>query len=361
MGRLDNIHEVIITRQTKPTSQKGFTIVAIVGPNRTFVGRAKVYNSNDLTGLAADLTNGVADPEYIAASAIASQNPKIPQFMIGYEDTVGDADMTATLNAIALENNDWYGLIITDRTGQKVKDAGAWALANEKIMANASLEANILSEADGVDTTSLAYWFKNLSNDRISLFYKGDSATKYTDAAYLGQMLAYIPGTWTGMAKSLPGEAVDDLSASDEKNALDKFCNIYEEIGEVNVVRDGFVSSGEFTDIIVFVDWLKARIQEDVWAIQVNVQKISYDDPGIVSIQSAISKRLKIAQDNGAITADSYDIITKERTGGFVVEVPTAASVPQVDKTARILRNVKFTCWYSSAIHTTKIAGTLVL
>lgn len=361
-SKLSDIYNIVITRQTKPTSQQGFSTVLIVGGNSNFSPvRAQFFNSNDLEGIAAVLNSGTSDPEYIAASAVASQSPKVPQVAIGRED-IGDTDMTDTLNAIIAETNNFYGVVLVERDVTKQTDAAAWCLANKKLFATCSADANIIDQAVGIDTTSLAYIFNNAGNDRVSIFYKSDAATKFTDAAYLGQVLSYGAGTWTGMAKSLPGEAVDDLTGTQIINALAKKCNIYEEIGEVNVVRDGFVSSGEFTDIIQFVDTLEARIAEDLWTMQVNLKKISYDDEGIVGIQNIISKRLKMFQDTKAITIDNFDPLTKERTGGFEVTVPLSSSVAANDKANRILRNVDFVCWYSGAIHKIDpINGTIVL
>lgn len=305
-------------------------------------------------------TDGTESPEYLAASAIASQTPRIAQIGIGREDSA-DATMTATLTAILNESQLFYGIITTERDTTKQIAAAAWCLANKKLYCTASSDSNITDQASGVDTTSLAYVFNNASNDRVSLFYKTDASTAYTDAAYLGQMLAYISGTWSGNAKTLGGESVDDLTTTQVTNAHAKKCNTYTEIGEVNVVRSGFVSNGEFTDIIVFVDWLEARIQENIWTLMVNQQKIPYTDQGITLVQNAISQVLKVAQDNGGITPDKFNSQTKAREGGFEVTVPELSTVSQADKTNRVLNNVEFTCWYSNAIHTVQINGTLVL
>lgn len=360
---LDDIIKVVVTAQTQITRQQGFTTVLIVGPNPTFSGRIQFYSSSDLTAIAADLTGGTGDIEYKAAAAIAAQNPKVPLIALGRED-VGDATMTVTLDAIYAESPDFYGVVTAERDTTKQTAAGAWCLSNEKLYCTADDDPNITDQAFGVDTTSLAYVFQNASNGRVSMFFKGDAnvtANKYSDAAYLGQMLAETAGTWTGDAKTLAGESADDLTSTQRKNAHDKFCNTYEQYGAVNIVRQGWTSDGQFTDIVVFLDWLKARIQENVFTLKLNLKKISYDDPGITTVENAVRQILKVAQDNGAITADSFDPVTKARTGGFETSVPLAADVPIADKTNRILKNVKFTCWYTGAVHTIEIDGTVVL
>lgn len=364
MSNLNDIIQVTITRETKPTSQQGFSTVLIVGSDATFSERVRYYSSNDLVGLAADLTDGTGANEYLAATAISSQNPKIPLIGIGREDA-SDVSMTATLNAVYAESQDFYGIVTADRDStSKIEQAGSWALANERLYCNASDQTAIIDETEILDTSSLSYTFKNTSNSRVSMFYKSDaSATshKYTDAAYLGQVLAYTPGSWSGMAKTLPGEAADTLTPTQSINAHDKYTNSYEEIGENNVVLNGWVSSGEYTDIIVFADWLKARITENVWSIMINAPKLPYTDEGIVAIENAVKQILDIGQKNGGISPHSFDSVTKVRTGGYETEVPLASAVTANDKANRILRNVKFTAWLAGAIHTTIIEGILTL
>ena len=152
MASLDDIIIVNITKATQTQSRQSFSETLIVGPNPTFSNRINFYSTSTsgLTSLAADLTGGTGAPEYIAAQAIASQSPRPSRLAVGRED-VGDADMTATLSAIALESNAWFGLIITDRTSAQQQLAATYAAANKKVFACASDDANIIDQAQGVD------------------------------------------------------------------------------------------------------------------------------------------------------------------------------------------------------------------
>ena len=207
---------------------------------------------------------------------------------------------------------------------------------------------------------------QNTSNNNATAFYKADAATKFTDAAYLGRLLALDPGTYTGNLKTLNGEAVDSLTDSESKNVTDKNANTYEAIASVNVTRESKMGGGEFFDTIVFENYLIARIQEDQFAHFSSQNKVSFDDPGIASVESVLNKTLSNEQSEEGgpprgITADSFDATTKERTGGFSTSVPLAADVPTVDKANRDLKNVNFTAFLSGAIHNEVINGILVL
>jgi len=373
MAELSNIIVVNITKQTTPLSRASFSNILIVGPNPTFVNRIQFFSAtaSGLTALAAVLTGGTGDPEYIAASAIVAQSPRVTQFAVGREDG-GDATITVTLDAIVAESNDWYGLVIVDRTVAVQKLAGDFALANKKLFACASAGTDIgggiidiIDQADGVDATSIAFLFKSGSNERAIAFYKADAATKFTDAALLGKILPLEAGTYTAAFKTLLGETIDVLTDTQAKNVKDKNANTYEEVASRSIVQNGTTGTGEFADVIVFEDTLVNDIQTNQFILLANTPKVSYDDSGINTVNSTLINTLKGHQSEEGrprgITADSFDPLTKDRTGGFSTTVPLASSVPTVDKANRELNNVEFTAFLSGAIHKEVINGILTL
>tara|TARA_Y100000310_G_C20703455_1_gene832274 strand:+ start:6351 stop:7454 length:1104 start_codon:yes stop_codon:yes gene_type:complete len=367
MASLDDIIIVNITKATQTQSRQSFSNILIVGPNPSFSGRIQFYSTSTsgLASLAGDLTGGTGAPEYVAASAIAAQSPRVTQFAVGREDG-GDADMTATLTAISLESNDWFGLVITDRTAATQQLAANYAASNKKVFACASSDANIVDQAQGVDVTSIAALLQNAGNNNAIVFYKADAASKFSDAAFLGRTLALDPGTYTGNLKSLNAETIDNLTDTQSKNVLDKNANTYEEVASRNVVRESKMSGGEFFDVIVFENYLIARIQEDQFALLASQNKVPFDDTGISQVQDVLNTTLanEQSEEDGqprGITANKFDPDTKEQTGGFYTIVPLAADIPTVDKANRELNGVEFTAWLSGAIHKETINGFLVL
>ena len=458
---ISDIISITITRETSSVAQASFSTVLILGVNSTITGRYKQYSTEDLAAFAADLTNGTSDPEYAAATALASQNPRIPTFAVGRRDAA-DTSYTDTLNAVILESTDFYGVVIgdsglgtgrviwnadfvtgntingkvngvsiapvpfntdqattaadlataiqalpdvtsavvdpldaTDRTilvtGDTISlsnfivtggasqaipsytgavkdrsDVSTWVEANKRFFAAQSSEDNIINATDAADNTSLAALFKAQSRERSAVIYHASANfLEFPDAALLGKVLPYLndtsAGSFTAAFKTLAGVTVDALTTDQRKNAHDKYCNTYEERGEQNIVYEGWVSANEYIDIIMFADWLEAKITELVYALLINERKVPYTDAGISQVVSKIQEALDQGQANGGISPDDFDPTTKDRTGGYVVTAPRSSEVSSNDKANRTLKNVRFTAYLSGAIHKTEIDGVLTL
>lgn len=350
---LQDIVNVSITRQTVSVSRVGFGTVLIVGPNAPYVtDRIRFY-----TTLAAMVTDGYAttDNEYLAASAVFSQNPRPTRIATGRIDG-GDADISATLTAILNANNDWYGLVETEHTKSDQLLIAAWVEANEKLYFAGSEEAAIVDTTDALDATSLAYEFKNAAYTRSSVIYTTDADTQFPEAALFGKILPKDPGSYTAKFKTLAGISADTLTDTQITNATDKYANIYTTVGGVNILQNGQVSAPEWIDIIVFIDWLKARITESVYGGLVNNDKIPFTDAGIAAIESLVTEPLALGQTRGGISdfAKDDDGI---QIGGFVVTVPRLSDVSSANRIARNLPDVEFTAWLAGAIHATVING----
>jgi len=450
-----DIVTVSITRETKPVSQKGLGITLIVGPNASFSDATRIKYYGDLPSIAADLTNGVDDPEYKMAAVIFAQNPRVLLVAIG-KKIAGDADYTESLNAISVVSNDFYGVLVVSRADADQLDVAAWVIANERITALANSNTSIINSSEAEDSlqvaklvfsddlstgnatdisvnsvamlptvyltshldtmneiafnlsalantsaildpadatnrtlivtytagniiinsatvtsgsavtiaivyASLPVQLKAAGNDRTSCIFTSDALNNFPDAGLLGKILPLTPGSYTGMFKSLSGVTTDVLTPTQTKNAHDKYCSTYETVGVNNMLIESWVSTGEFIDIIVFQDWLKNRITENVFSVLVNKPKVPYTDNGIADIENAVKQILQIGLNNGGISPFTYNKTTKEQTGGFYTTVPLAADVPDVDKNARVLRNVNFVAWLAGAIHTVQIDGVLTV
>lgn len=92
-----DIVNVQITRQTTPVSQLGFGVVMILGAHKVFNERIRYYQEADSI-----LEDGfeATDPEYIAALAVLSQQPRPVQLAIGRR-SVDDVVMTVATVADA--------------------------------------------------------------------------------------------------------------------------------------------------------------------------------------------------------------------------------------------------------------------
>lgn len=359
MSQLDNIVQVTISKSSATVDQASFDLICIVGPNATFSDRTKEYATSDLAALAADLTNGTADPEYAMASALAAQNPRVSRFKVGKTE-VGDADLTASLNAINNFDPKWFGLLTVSQTKADQLLAAAWVETNKKVYIPSTAETDIVDTTDGADTTTLAAVIKSNAYTRTGVLYLTTAATEYPGSALLGKILPYTPGSYTAAFKTLAGIPVDNLSQSQVSNAIDKNASVYIEVGGRNVVQEGNVGDGGFIDTTILIDWIEARIQENVFGFIASQLKVPYTNSGIAGIEKEIDKVLKQAQDNGGISPTAFDA-DGNQIGGYSITVPALADVPAVDRASRTLNNVKFTAYEAGAIHKVRIEGTVVI
>jgi len=358
MSDLNSIITVTIDRLTKPIGQKGFGTILIVGANATFSDRIKYYDDDSPAAIAADLTGGTAAMEYLMASAIFEQTPHVNQIAIG-KKLVGDTAYEDALNAILLESGDFYGVLCAVRTVADQKSVAKWVQANARYFVCTSDEANIIGQTVGADTTSIAHEISHSAYDRSTVIYHAEADTECLDAGLLGYLLSLQPGSYTGAIKTIAGCSTNKLNATQSKNAHDKFCSTYEEIAERNALLFSWNGTGEYLDIIVFADWLKARLTENNFKVLANAPKNPFTDAGITAHENATRQILQMGIDSGGLSPMSYDKTTGVQTGGYSTTFPKAANVSAIDKAARKLTNAKFKGWLAGAIHNVEIAGTI--
>ncbi len=353
----------------------GSAVVTVNGTETTVP-----YNTDKATTLgdvataiaaSADVTSAVYASDVITVTpvtgtpvAITIDLSGITGTLVLVETATATEDVTDALDAILAADSDWYGLGMASRVQQDQLDAAAWALANEKLSFFADDDTDIPGTTESADTTTLAAQLKDGSNDRAVLAYNetadGSSSDQRADGAAAGMVLGRDPGAYTAKFKKLSGVTVSNLTPTQSKNVRDKNANTYEEVGGVNIFREGTTSEGEFIDVMHFVDWLKARITENVYQLLVSQAKVPYTDGGILSIRDRVEEILQIGQDRGGISPTAFDE-DDVQIGGFYTEVPALADIPANDKANRVLNDVKFTAFLAGAIHKVKIDGIVTL
>lgn len=263
------------------------------------------------------------------------------------EDLVATNLVNTDLDAVAASSNDWYGVALTSRATQDILLTADWVEARTKLFGTCSSQDAIINESANDDQSSLAYQLFSAGYTRTFLMYHQDADDDYPECAWMGRCLPLEPGSETWKFKSLNSIPASNLSTTQAINAQTKSCNTYQFVGGRNITAEGVVSSGEFIDIIRGVDWLTARIQEFVFFVLVNNNKVPYTDTGIAMIEAEVRRALDLAVTNNFIAADP----------AYTIEVPRAAAVPPNDKANRILKNVSFQATLAGAIHFVEIRG----
>lgn len=345
---LKDIVNVSITRETTSVAVAAFNVPLILSTFATSKTTTTFTRARSYSSIAELADDGWAstDAVYKIANAIFSQNPSVSRVIVGRADS-GDATVAASLAAIQNENNEWYGVVVDQAMVDDFDDVAAWVESAKKFAIFWITDANA---PDGTKSTDLASVLKAANYDRSAVVYhvQPSAGADYPDAAWMGEGFPYDPGSSTWAYKTLKGVTPDTLTGSQETALKNKNCNYYMIVGGVAITQEGKVASGEWIDIIIGTDWIEARLRESVYSALVNNRKLPYDDSGIAVVEGLVKGVLNQAAGAGILQADS-----------IVVTVPRYADIPQADKIARHLPDVKFTALYQGAIHRVTINGTI--
>jgi hypothetical protein len=341
---LDRIINVNITKQSGGIQTKNFSTILLLSKDATVV--YKEYGSSTEV---ADDGYATTDPEYYAAVNLFSQAIAPTKFAIGQWDAAGGDTVTDALTAVNSVNDQWYGLVVIDTsTPADIVSAGTWARSNKKFMFTGTAEADALVDPD---TTSTPYLLNNagvVSNITYNAKSRDASVQGWQDLAEATYHLVRTPGSYSPVYKTLASCTPDILTTSQTNTLLGKQCNVYHEISGRDVMEQGLStgSTVEYTDTYIGIDWLQARIQEEVFLLLSNSPKVSYTDAGVAQIESALASVLKTAVDN-------------EFLSDYVIEAEATADQSTTDRANRTYNGLTFTATLAGAIHYVTINGTV--
>lgn len=97
----------------------------------------------------------------------------------------------------------------------------------------------------------------------------------------------------------------------------------------------------------IFVDWLHARIQEQVYFRLINKKKIPYTRAGFTLIENEIRSVLTQGVQNGGIADDTP----------YTVIAPDPLTIPQMTRTARVAGEFRFEARLAGAVSSVVIRG----
>jgi len=263
-------------------------------------------------------------------------------------DLGGDLGIVKDLANIQLINDDWYTVHPTTNSEAVIIALAANIQTQIKALIASSADDEIL---DSTVITDIASDLQTAVYDRTMFIYHPKALEQYPCAAWAGKGLPKDPGSITWDLKTLIGIDYTELSSTEKTNLAAKNCNYYTQIAGINVTQKGITSGDEWFDVIHGLDWVQARMQEQVFGVLANADKIPYTDPGIAVVEGAVRAILKEAVSAGVFAASPEPTVT----------VPKAVAVSTADKANRILRNVKFYATLAGAIHESEVSGTVTV
>ncbi len=273
----------------------------------------------------------------------------------GGADTLALTDQTANpstgiatdLAVINAADSDWYGLLLDSNSNAQWTAAAAGVEA-EKVIANAQT-ADAASFSSGSTTDLLAVLTAH-QYARTSGWYHPSVGSEWLAAGVMGSRLPAIPGSDTWALKRIPGVASYALTSSQATAIRNKNGNTYTVIAGAAVTWEGTSGAGEFMDIVRFVDWLQARMQERIFTILINLPKLPYTDPSVKLILNEILSQL-----GDGVRAGGLVDGTCTATG------PLVASVSIADRARRRLPDLFFSGRLAGAVHTLVIVGSVTV
>lgn len=243
-------------------------------------------------------------------------------------------------------NNDWYTLILTNKGQEVTEAAAAYIETVYKTFLVSSPDDDIYDAGTNTDVASV---LQAAGYARTMLIYHPAAGSEFPDAAWAGRGLPYDPGSITWMYKNLSGVSYVDLTDTEIGVLKSKDCNMYIREAGQSFTQLGYTSAHEFFDITHGIDWLRARLQEAVFAVLLNSPKIPYTDKGVSVIQNAVQAVLKEAVNNQLLAASPAPLVT----------APKVADISPIDRGNRLLPDVRFTGTLAGAIHKVEIVGVI--
>ena len=332
-----------ITDQTTPISQVGFGLGFILDLVTDSVSE---YDYTEVRALE-DIPTSASQLAQDMANAYLSQtpNPGVVAMQGVFIDVIGTyTTITEALNSIIVENNDWYGLLLASREQADIEEADGWIPAN-KLFITQPLEADWA-------TTLSAY---TLLSDKTGVF--PHTMEKQYDAAIMSHMFATDPGSATWKWKQLSGVNSSGYTNANISSMLspgvdEPYMNpMIHEMG-VDYTADGRNVNGGYLDIQRAIDWMDARLTENIFQLMITADKVPYTNGGISQVVSCIKEIFQ-----QAVTREV--IAVEDGVALWTINAPRRQDVPTNIRANRILPDINFDAVVAGAIHEVEVSGVL--
>ncbi len=198
---------------------------------------------------------------------------------------------------------------------------------------------------------SLMKFLKDKNYDRTyGVWVPTSDISEHKHASWTGLQAPKNPGSTNWAYKTVNGASADEFTPSEKTNIEDKNGNTYTIVSGIAIFFEGRMASGEFIDITRGIDFIVARIKENVFGLFTSEEKVPYDDGGLESIGVKIQEILDLAERRLILVA-----------GSSSVTVPTRAESSTADRVNRLARDFKFTAELAGAVNKAIIDGTLTI
>lgn len=256
--------------------------------------------------------------------------------------------VSATIPAVRAVKDQWYMLSIDTHVDVTVLAVAAYIEGIKATSPKFYVFSSAASDIKTSATTDIFSLVKALSYTHTAYIYSG-MATSYAECGLVGRFAPEQAGSNIWEQKTIIGLTVDTLTPDEISYIHGKNGATYENVGSVDVVIGGKCADGGWIDESIFVDWLKSRIQESVYALLVNTRKIGYTSAGAAAIEGAMRSVMAEGIQVGGLADDPAPVVT----------VPNVLNLSSAQRATRTLPDVTFTARLAGAIRATTISGTV--
>lgn len=260
--------------------------------------------------------------------------------------TTANHGIVEDLQAVQDVNDDFYGVIATSSVKAEILALAAYIETQQKIYSALSNDSDLITNV----STDVGSKLKTAGYNRTFLNYH--STLKPLDAGIVGEEFPKVPGSSTYKFKDAVGIPLDTFT-SNVLNLLTgtptvpgKNVNVIYGLAGKRVYAEGKMASGMFIDNQVGIDWTHARLQESIFGVLTDNDKVPYTDDGGAMIETAMRAVFDNGIKNGLIAA-----------GSVVINIPKVANVPIADRANRLLSGITFSYRLAGAFHFIKIVG----
>ncbi|MCP4482074.1 MAG: DUF3383 domain-containing protein [bacterium] len=254
-----------------------------------------------------------------------------------YNETITDA-----LNAIRLEDNDFYFILATTRTKSEIKEIAGLAETSVNLYVACTFDSDSLSTS----SDNVIKELEALNYDNTAIIYSAD-AFNMPEGVWVGITAPEEAGSIAWGINEGKGVNADNLTATESTNAQANNGNIFVVRGGLSVFLDGKVASGEWIDIIRGTAWLNVNLEAEVYQVLVNSKKVGYTNIGANTVRTAIAKVLNQAVRMGILASNPAPSIS----------IPDVLDISETDRGNRRLPDISFSARYAGAIQFVEIQG----
>jgi hypothetical protein len=259
-----------------------------------------------------------------------------------------DDDLDDIEQAIQESESSAYGLAVDEAPEAAINSTALWAQSRKMLFVPRTSDGQC---ADSGVTDDICSDIQDAAYSRTGIMFAGKDTHDYRDMALLGAMLPKEPGSATFALKTLNGITRDVLS-SDEYSALQaKGATTYTRVNGKNITFEGHTGDGDYLDNTLSLDFLHARIQEDVFGALVVNDRLPYTQPGIEILTGVVQNRLDKSTSNPNPILDPAGPLPPTATAPKIEDTDTS------DRATRTLREIPFVGRLQGAIHKATIRG----